>query len=104
MSGKGGGNVARLYSLALLDPGADRSPPGAGCLYALVGIQGSGDAGIDHRLPGARMTWSLGMPLVLALHIALRAVARHALRSGLAMLGISELCRRGRHQLRRPSG
>jgi hypothetical protein len=37
------------------------------------------------------------MPLVLALHIALRAVARHALRSGLAMLGSSELCRRGRH-------
>jgi putative ABC transport system permease protein len=35
------------------------------------------------------MTWSLGMPLVLALHIALRALARHALRSGLAMLGIS---------------
>jgi putative ABC transport system permease protein len=29
------------------------------------------------------------MPLVLALHIALRALARHALRSGLAMLGIS---------------
>ena len=35
------------------------------------------------------MTWSLGMPLVLAMRIALRAMARHALRSGLAMLGIS---------------
>jgi putative ABC transport system permease protein len=35
------------------------------------------------------MTWSLGMPLVLALHIALRALARHALRRGLARLGIS---------------
>jgi hypothetical protein len=58
-------------------------------MYALVGVQGSGDVGIDHRLLGARMTWSLGMPLVLALHIALRAMARHALRSGLAMLGIS---------------
>jgi len=35
------------------------------------------------------MTWSFGMPLVLAMHIALRALGRHALRSGLAMLGIS---------------
>jgi ABC-type antimicrobial peptide transport system permease subunit len=35
------------------------------------------------------MTWSLGMPLVLALHIALRALARHALHRGPAMLGIS---------------
>jgi ABC-type antimicrobial peptide transport system permease subunit len=35
------------------------------------------------------MTWSLDMPLVLALHIAPRALARHALRSGLFRLGIS---------------
>jgi hypothetical protein len=35
------------------------------------------------------MTWSLSIPLVLAVRIALRALARHTLRSGLAMLGIS---------------
>src|SRR5262249_14024126 len=43
----------------------------------------------DPGSPGPLMTRSSRMPLTLALRIALRALARHKLRSGLSMLGLS---------------